>query len=162
MPSGLVVVSTNEGLFASDDFGTTWAPAITDGLPPDFTAVFALTPAPDGRIYAASQSGSIYRTVNAVVANEPPDAGSDAGSFSVAPNPSVGDVTVTLALPAAQSVRLAAYDALGRQVAVLADGVRTAGTHSLRWASRSLSGGIYLLRLTTSEGSLTERVTITR
>ncbi len=43
------------------------------------------------------------------------------------PNPSSGDATVTVSLPASGRARLAVYDALGREVAAVWDGPMNAG-----------------------------------
>lgn len=43
--------------------------------------------------------------------------------------------------------KLAIYDLLGREVAVLADGVYPAGAHSVRFDAGSLPSGMYLYRL---------------
>lgn len=44
-------------------------------------------------------------------------------------------------------VRLAIYDVLGRQVAVLIDGAMPAGTHQITFNGEGLSSGVYLVRL---------------
>jgi hypothetical protein len=44
-------------------------------------------------------------------------------------------------------IRLAVYDVLGRQIAVLADGMYPAGTHSVRFDASTLPSGLYLYRL---------------
>jgi hypothetical protein len=46
------------------------------------------------------------------------------------------------------SLRLAIFDVLGRQVAVLVDGALPAGTHQVTFNGEGLASGIYLVRLT--------------
>jgi hypothetical protein len=48
-------------------------------------------------------------------------------------------------------VRIAVYDLLGREVAVLASGNIQAGTHSVRFDAGNLPGGVYLCRMQTPE-----------
>jgi flagellar hook assembly protein FlgD len=60
-----------------------------------------------------------------------------------------------------------AYDALGRRVAVLHDGLLAAGDHELRWTGRDESGavlpsGVYLVRARQGEHTATRRLTVTR
>lgn len=54
--------------------------------------------------------------------------------------------TVTLELAEAAEVRVAVYDAIRREVAVLADGLRTAGAHRLAWDATGFPAGTYLCR----------------
>lgn len=50
------------------------------------------------------------------------------------------------------------YDVLGREVAVLTSGIRSVGTHTVRFDATGLSSGVYLIRLITPQGSDTRRV----
>jgi len=83
----------------------------------------------------------------ATVAVEPdaqPGAARLAASY---PNPFRTATTVPFDLAEAGSVRLAVYDVLGREVAVLVDEARSAGHHEVRFDAANLPGGLYLLRL---------------
>jgi hypothetical protein len=67
------------------------------------------------------------------------------------PNPFNPRTTIEYVMPADGPVRLAVFDAGGRQVRVLAEGRRPAGTHTVAWDGRDgdghlLAGGIYFLR----------------
>jgi endonuclease/exonuclease/phosphatase family metal-dependent hydrolase len=66
------------------------------------------------------------------------------------PNPFRTETTVTYALPRAATVRLEAFDALGRRVALLAEGARAAGTYEATFSAGALPPGLYLVRLTAS------------
>ena len=65
-------------------------------------------------------------------------------------------------LPAAARVRLAIYDVLGREVAVLVDGERPAGYHTVRFDGRELAAGTYVLRLLTGGEAQIRKLTIAR
>ena len=79
------------------------------------------------------------------------------------PNPFRTSATVGFDLPEAAVVRLAVYDALGREVAVLADGSEEAGRHAAVLDGAGLPSGTYLVRLTASGGfAQTQRVTLLR
>jgi hypothetical protein len=74
--------------------------------------------------------------------------------LGLAPNPVRGGALVRFGVKQAGVVRLAVYDRAGRQVRTLADGRMDAGQYSVRWdgrdaAGRSLSQGVYFLRLDT-------------
>ncbi len=65
------------------------------------------------------------------------------------PNPFNPQTTIRYALPEAGPVRLAVYDLAGREVARLADGVREAARHEVRFDGSGLPSGMYLYRLET-------------
>jgi len=93
------------------------------------------------------------------------EASTPEGTFrleSVYPNPLASQATIGFALPTAQDVRLAVYDVLGREVAVLADGVRAAGEQSVAFDASALPNGVYLVRLEAGTVRLVERVTVVR
>ena len=79
-----------------------------------------------------------------------------------APNPVRGAARLPFRLAAGGAVRLAVYDALGREVAVLADGVRPAGLHEATWDAQGLAAGVYVVRLETAGGAATRLVTVAR
>lgn len=70
------------------------------------------------------------------------------------PNPFNPETTIAFRLDESADVHLAVYDALGRQVKVLVDGVRPKGTHSVRFDAGSRPSGLYVVRLVTPEGVL--------
>jgi hypothetical protein len=53
----------------------------------------------------------------------------------------------------AQHVRLAVYDVLGKEVAVLVDGQKAPGAHTATWNARGMASGVYVCRLTSGEYS---------
>lgn len=65
----------------------------------------------------------------------------------------------TLNLASVQ-VRLTVHDILGREVAVLVDGIQPAGSHHVSFDASKLSSGIYLVRLQTSETTHTHLITL--
>ena len=84
-----------------------------------------------------------------------------------APNPFSGQTTVEFALPEQTRVTMSVYDMMGRKVATLVDGVRSAGPQSVSWNGQSDSGqdlasGVYLLRMKAGDRSMTRRMTIVR
>ena len=76
------------------------------------------------------------------------------------PNPFNPRTTISYDLPAAAPVRLAVYDARGRQVAVLADGLVPAGSHSLVFDASDLASGVYVYRLQAGNDVLTRQLTV--
>ena len=78
------------------------------------------------------------------------------------PNPSRGAVTVPFVVPSDGPARLAAYDVLGREVAVLADGAHEAGAHEARLPTGSLPPGVYVVRLVAGDETRVQRLTVVR
>ena len=93
----------------------------------------------------------------------PATASATAATFGLSapyPNPSAGRATVAFSVEAETTVRLTVLDALGREVAVLADGPVEAGPHTAELDGAALPAGTYLVRLVTSDGqAATERMT---
>ncbi len=78
------------------------------------------------------------------------------------PNPSQGGVRIPFSLSDDGTVSLSVYDALGREVSVLARGAYDAGRHSARLRS-GLAPGVYLVRLRVDgQAPQVERFTVTR
>ena len=75
------------------------------------------------------------------------EEGPGALDLAVFPNPTAGPSTVRVELPSAGAVRVVVLDALGREVARLADGPLAAGVHALGLDVR-LPAGVYLVRAT--------------
>lgn len=63
------------------------------------------------------------------------------------PNPFNPATMITYQIGSAGYVKLAVYDVLGQQVAVLLDGPVQAGTHQARWDASGYSSGVYVCRL---------------
>ncbi len=76
------------------------------------------------------------------------------------PNPLASSATIGFVLPASAPVRLAVYDVLGREVALLADEVRPAGEQAVRLDASALPSGVYLVRLDAGGVELAQRLTI--
>ena len=79
-----------------------------------------------------------------------------------APNPLRGRGTVSFSLDAPGAARLALYDALGREVAVLADDTFSADAHQARLDTRALASGVYVLRLQAPSGVRSQTLTVVR
>jgi hypothetical protein len=96
------------------------------------------------------------------VAAEPGAAPAGYALEAVSPNPVRGQATVAFRLPEAGAVRVALYDVRGRRVAVLTEGTRTAGRHTVRLDAGRLAAGTYVVRLETAEHTATRRATVVR
>jgi hypothetical protein len=83
------------------------------------------------------------------------------------PNPFNPRTTLSFSLPSASPVRLAAYDARGREVSVLVNDFLPAGEHEAVFEAvdprgRRLASGVYFARLETVQSILTTRLVLVR
>jgi endonuclease/exonuclease/phosphatase family metal-dependent hydrolase len=69
------------------------------------------------------------------------------------PNPFHGRTTVSFTLAETATVRVEAFDALGRRVSSLVDGTLAAGAYETTFDAGALPPGLYLVRLTASGAS---------
>jgi uncharacterized repeat protein (TIGR01451 family) len=78
------------------------------------------------------------------------------------PNPFSDYVDIRFSTIFDAPVRLTVTDASGRTVATLADEPMTGGEHELRWDARTLSSGLYYLRLKSDDRTVTERLILVK
>jgi Secretion system C-terminal sorting domain len=107
--------------------------------------------APDGLVVAATQAGEFVEIETAVATAV--DALADPGIPEAwmleqnYPNPFNPVTTIRFGVPETRQVRVAVYDLLGREVAVLVDGVLEAGAHEVVFDAGQLPSGAYFYRL---------------
>jgi hypothetical protein len=83
------------------------------------------------------------------------------------PNPFTSRTSITYALPHGCRVSLHVYDAAGRLVRTLFDGLQSDQTHSAVWDGLDMWGGqapagVYIYRLRTDNGSLSRKLVLVR
>ncbi len=67
------------------------------------------------------------------------------------PNPFNATTTISYELPKSSVVTISVYDINGRFIEELVNENKDAGSHTVRWDASSVSSGVYLYRLVTSE-----------
>jgi len=72
------------------------------------------------------------------------------------PNPFNPMTTIEFGLPVPSQVELVVYDITGRQVALLVDGIRTAGNHAIQFDAAQMPSGLYFYQLT-ADGYISTR-----
>ena len=160
--------------FAHYDRGA-WVYDISDPVHPEQVAFFetgvsgfgfwTVNPdLPSGKIVASDGSNGLFvLELDGVVANEPaPEVPAGIALAPASPNPFSAATTLRYTLGTAADVRLAVYDARGREVAVLVDGQQPAGAHEASLRAADLPSGVYLLRLDAAGETVTQRVTLLR
>jgi endo-1,4-beta-xylanase len=94
---------------------------------------------------------SLQAALNGLVVTGVAERGTTVTTFALGqnyPNPFNPTTVVSSQLPEASDVRLAVYDLLGREVAVLFNGHRPAGSYRDTFDGSGLASGVYVYRLT--------------
>jgi len=159
------------------DDGVLWQDGVLYKLE-DLAADFLLPDDYIGRTYSITDNGWItgggynsatdkheaYRMklAEAPVAVEDAAAPAVFALHAAYPNPFANRATIAFDLPQPAPVRLVVYDVLGREVAVLVEGERTAGRHEVVFDGAGLPGGMYLVRLEAGAFAATQRVVLAR
>ena len=159
-----LVMYQDERVDASDDetlFNMSWIYAVLFDMPG-----LTLTRYRGERLRAALDRGEevivrLHRADAFALAAET-ETNAPALALRVAPNPARERAAVYYTLPEAGAARLAVYDVLGREVAVLVDEARSAGEHPAVLDARALPPGPYVARLTTKARAEAVRFTVTR
>lgn len=83
------------------------------------------------------------------------------------PNPFNPETQIAFGLPAAMRVKIRLFNVLGEEVAILHDGVLSAGVHRLTWngrnqAGREMNTGLYFYRLESAAATLRGKMLLLR
>ncbi|MEM6328252.1 MAG: CotH kinase family protein, partial [Bacteroidota bacterium] len=109
---------------------------------------------------ASSVRGGTPGAFNSVAVDaEPVPAPNRLSLATPFPNPFRTPTSIQFVLPSRGGVDLRLFDALGREVARLAEGDRAEGPHAVSLDVPGLAPGVYLVRLRTEAGTLARRVT---
>ena len=150
-----------------------------DGIDQNEWTVRWVAPADETRpvtIYAAGnaadgdgtdQGDHIYTTSSTMTPNTPTaiDEEPTPTAFTLErayPNPFSTATTIRYTLRQAAPVTLSVYDALGRRLRVLDQGMQAAGTHTIRLGAEGLSAGLYLYELRTPDARETRPMMVMR
>jgi YD repeat-containing protein len=151
--------------------------ALLSAWPPAPAAAESYTYDAIGRLTAATydNGGSIHYIYDAngnilsIVASlatsgveESPDAPLQFALGGATPNPGSGPKTISFSIPSRGPVTLRVFDASGRMVATLADGVYDPGRYLARFSTDRLAGGVYFYRLAFDGRALSGRMVLLR
>jgi predicted GH43/DUF377 family glycosyl hydrolase len=78
------------------------------------------------------------------------------------PNPFNPETTIRFGISKDSHVKLAIYDVLGREVAVLLNDKKTAGEYRANWNAAGFPSGVYFYRLEAGEFTETHKITLLR
>ena len=117
--------------------------------------------------YTARVFSSLPDSVLLPVAGEDTELPAETALMQNYPNPFNPETVIQYSVRGEKWVRLAVYDLLGREVAVLVDGPKPAGTHTVRFEARDASNsplpsGVYFYRMTADGFSAARKLVIVR
>jgi hypothetical protein len=69
---------------------------------------------------------------------------------------------ISFDIPKADNVKLVVYDVLGREVALLVNQFRQAGTYDVQFDGSTLSSGVYFYRLETGSFTQTKKMLLVK
>ena len=101
---------------------------------------------------------SVYRKGGVILSAEDEPRHSAKLMLSAHPNPFSQSTIINYELREAGYISLELFDMLGNKIATLVDDWQEAGTHSCRFNGEGLTAGVYLVRMTSGEGVVTEKV----
>jgi len=162
------IFAATRGVYYSVDDGSSWH-RVSTGLPD--TSVYALA-ASARDLFAATRGSGLWRiplsTATAVEIPQPgaPDQYALMQNYPNPFNPTTAiEFTVGVVSgrsPVASTVRLAVYDMLGREVAVLVDEKKEPGTYQVRFDASGLATGMYVYRLSIGDFVESRKMLIVR
>ena len=91
-------------------------------------------------------------------------AGVETFTLGIAPaaNPVVGSAAVNFSTPVTGHAMVQVFDLAGRSVQTLVNGEVAAGSHSVNWSTENISSGVYFVRLTTTDGTVSTQAMVLR
>jgi hypothetical protein len=126
-----------------------WITFSTSDAPDTVAVIFGLLPDAtyDFRVAARNEIGSGQFTTPVSATDIQSDWAYETALLGNFPNPFNPSTVIRYELSISGNVRLAVYDILGREVAVLAEGNNAAGSHQVRFDAANLASGLYVYRL---------------
>lgn len=163
MDGNKVFAASRQGIFLSSDSGINWI----DANGTELTGYYVNALAVDAYyIYAGTETSIWRRPLSdfgiSAVDEKPDDLPAQVYLSQNYPNPFSGVTNVEYRIPNAEHVTLNVYDMLGREVATLAQGMMSAGTHSVQLSGDGLQNGIYFYRLMAGKNVQTGKMTVVK
>jgi ligand-binding sensor domain-containing protein len=151
---GTMYTATYGGVYHSDNNGDAWV-ADSIGMSASDRYCMALAIAPDGKLYAGTNSGSIYRgTPSATSISHSGKVIQSGNSFSFTTD------KVAYVLAAQSNVTITVNDLSGKSVAVVPARQLPAGSYITKWNSGRLPSGVYICKLKTDKYTLSRAMVI--
>ena len=149
---------TRGGVFLRNNNDTTWS-AVNQGLKNQVVDALAVIPASGTAggacLFAGTRGGGVWmRPLSEMITSVAPKAGILPHEFLLQqnyPNPFNSSSDIRYQISEFRYVRLAVYDILGREVAMLVNERKAPGSYDVRFDASGLASGVYLYRLMAGE-----------
>jgi len=146
--SNVFAGTDGEGVFLSTDNGTSWT-EVSTGLPDRYIGELAVD---DANIYSGSNGSGVWlRPLSEMI---PTSVGEPSREISSAfrleqnyPNPFNPNSEIRYQISEFRHVKLAVYDLLGREVAVLVNERKAPGSYTAQFNASGLASGVYFCRI---------------
>lgn len=157
------------GAFRSTDMGNTWTDFNGGSIGNSVTSIraFAFKTTGNPTLFAGASTATGTKGVHDY-AWSPSGVGTNGNvpsTFNLLqnyPNPFNPVTQISYQLPVNGYVKLSVYDMMGREVAVLADGIQKAGYYNVDFNGSSLSSGVYFYRLFTDKFVSTKKMMLVK
>jgi hypothetical protein len=116
----------------------------------------------EGTFLEHCDSAQSWYDHNVGIAEKPANILPQRLTFRLVPNPVRRSARISYNLPVAGKVSVRVFDISGREQAVLLDAQRPAGAGVIDWTPRTLSRGVYFVRLDAGTTSAVEKVMLVR
>ena len=83
-------------------------------------------------------------------------------SLNIFPNPFNPSTTIEYQIPKSANVKFIIYDVLGREVARLVEGFKTAGNYRVTWSANNIPSGIYFCRMESQNYLETKKIILVK
>lgn len=83
-------------------------------------------------------------------------------SLSTYPNPCSDVMNLKYSLNTQSDVNISIYDMCGHQIKTIVNKQQLAGTHTFEWNTKILSNGVYFVKMTTGQGTITNKIVIAK
>jgi len=121
---------------------------------------------PSGKIIASDRQTGLWVLRSSVAINGIGDPNNIPAGFELKqnyPNPFNPSTTIEFNVPKPSFVKIKVFDAIGRQVALLADEYKQAGNYKISYDAGRLSSGVYFYNITTDNGfTATKKMTLVK
>ena len=162
-PNGEYRVAFYAGLLSTGEFYDRQNVRITKGGPPPRLAGLSQAPWGDAAAFGAAVVAEPgWEGVFSGASSAAVTTTASASAVRTAPNPFSGATRIAFETSASSEVRLAVYDVLGREVAVLVEEALAAGAHAAVFDAAGLASGTYVYQLVVGSTVQTGRMTLTR
>jgi hypothetical protein len=118
----------------------------------------------NNELYTLCSNNIIYKYIDAVIGingngNSLPEGYSLEQNY---PNPFNPSTSIRFTLPANDFVNITIFDVTGKEISVLVNENRSAGSYSVDWDALNYPSGVYFYRMTTSQGSAEKKMVLVK